>query len=85
MTEENTRLYQYPLSSPLPFQAGDILGFFQPATSTSQLGLLYEGGAITTYRVNGLSSPASQFNIATAIFENLYQAMVGVETGNCNL
>ena len=85
MTEESaTRLYQYPLSSPLPFQAGDILGYYQPATLTSQLGLLYEGGAINTYQVF-LSSPANQFNIATATFENRYQAMVGVETGNCNL
>ena len=86
MTEENTtELYQYPLSSPLPFQAGDILGYFQPATSTSQLGLRYEGVTATTYQVFSLSSPASQFNIATAIFENRFQAMVGVETGNCNL
>ena len=85
MTEESaTELYQYPLSSPLPFQAGDILGYFQPATLTSQLGLLYEGVTATTYQVFSLSSPASQFNIATAIFQNGYQAMVGVETGNCN-
>ena len=86
MTEESaTELYQYPLSSPLPFQAGDILGFFQPATSTSQLGLLYEGVTATTYQVFSLSSPASQFNIATAIFENRIQPLVSVETGNCNL
>ena len=83
MTEENTtELYQYPLSSPLPFQAGDILGFFQPATSTSQLGLLYEGVTATTYQLFSLSSPASQFNIATAIFENRIQPLVSVETGN---
>ena len=38
MTEESaTRLYQYPLSSPLPFQAGDILGYFM-----SQLTLQFE-------------------------------------------
>ena len=85
MTEKSaTELYQYPLSSPLPFQAGDILGYFQPATSTSQLGLRYEGVTTTTYQVYNLSSPASQFNIATATFQNGYQAMVGVETGNCN-
>ena len=79
MTEVNTTgLYQYPLSSPLPFQAGDILGYFQPATSTSQLGLRYEEFTSTTYQVYSLSSPANQFNIATAIFQNRYQAMVGV-------
>ena len=83
MTEENTtELYQYPLSSPLPFQAGDILGYFQPAPSSSQLGLRYEEVTTNSYEVYSL---ASQFNIATATFENRYQAMVGVETGNCNL
>ena len=86
MTEENTTgLYQYPLSSHLPFQAGDILGFFQPATSTSQLGLYHEQVTTTTFQVYSLSSPASQFNILTAILENRDQAMIGVETGNCNL
>ena len=36
MTEENTtQLYEYPLSSPLPFQEGDILGFSQLIGSVS--------------------------------------------------
>ena len=40
MTEENTtQLYEYPLSSPLPFQEGDILGYYQPSGSLRQLGL----------------------------------------------
>ena len=39
MTEENTTLYEYPLSSPLSFQEGDILGYYQPSRSRSQLGL----------------------------------------------
>ena len=40
MTEESTtQLYEYPLSSPLPFQEGDILGYYQPSGSRSQLGL----------------------------------------------
>ena len=39
-----TGLYNYPLSSPLPFQAGDILGYYQPnpMDMTSQLALLSE-------------------------------------------
>ena len=88
ITEENTTgLYQYPLSSPLPFQAGDILGYYQPAPSTSQLGLRYEEVTTNSYEVFSLPTPASQFNIATVTdtFENRYQAMVGVETGNCLL
>ena len=45
MTEESTTgLYQYPLSSPLSFEAGDILGYFM-----SQLRLQFEdvGSGIT--------------------------------------
>ena len=82
MTEENTRgLYQYPLSSPLPFQAGDILGYYQPATSTSQLGLYHEEVTMINYRISFLASPATQFNIAGSI-EHPYLPMIDVETGN---
>ena len=43
--EENaTQLYHYPLSSPLPFQAGDILGYYQPDIPQSQLRLYAEDG-----------------------------------------
>ena len=45
MTEENTtQLYEYPLSSPLPFQEGDILGYYLLSLSRSQLGLKLELG-----------------------------------------
>ena len=77
-----TGLYHYPLSSPLAFRAGDILGFFQPATSTSQLGLYHEGVTTTNYRINSLTRPASQFNIYNGSFEHRYQPMIDVETGN---
>ena len=44
MVERNiTQLYEYRLSSPLAFQAGDVLGYYQPAISSSQLRLLEEG------------------------------------------
>ena len=43
MTEHNvSRLYRYPLSSPLPFQAGDVLGCSQPLVYLSPLTLWYE-------------------------------------------
>ena len=43
MTEQNTaQLYRYRLSSPLPFQEGDILGYYQPSDSRRQFGLLFE-------------------------------------------
>ena len=44
IVERNTtRLYEYRLSSPLAFTAGDVLGYYQPATVSSQLRLLVEG------------------------------------------
>ena len=43
VTEEiRSKFYPYQLSSPLAFQAGDVLGFYQPATANSQLILLVE-------------------------------------------
>ena len=43
MTEQNSsQLYHYPLSSPLPFQAGDVLGCSQPPLLSSQLTLRME-------------------------------------------
>ena len=76
-----TRQYKYPLSSPLAFRAGDILGFFQPPTSTSQLGLYHEKVTTNIRRINSLASPASQFNIDGSI-THTYQPMIDVETGN---
>ena len=44
MVQRNTtRLYEYRLSSPLAFTAGDVLGYYQPARESSQLRLLVEG------------------------------------------
>ena len=43
-TKNTTQLYEYPLSSPLSFQEGDILGYYQPPRSRSQLGLQLELG-----------------------------------------
>ena len=85
MTEENTTgLYQYPLSSPLPFQAGDILGYYQPATSRSQLGLVYEnvGSGQPAYYVTRLDNAPSLFTVTELTFDDRYHVLVGVETGN---
>ena len=67
MTEENTTgFYQYPLSSPLSFQAGDILGYYQPATSITQLRLrvVSQVDPVQTLRLRSdQTGPASQFTI----------------------
>ena len=36
--------YEYPLSSPLDFQAGDVFGYYQPHSTRSQLRLRFENG-----------------------------------------
>ena len=78
--EDPTRLYQYPLSSPLAFQAGDILGYFQGASSMSQLRLLSEdvgSGHLQYY--SSQNNPASQFTINEMI--DHYHPLIHVETG----
>ena len=85
MTEENTTgLYQYPLSSPLPFQARDILGYYQPARSRSQLGLVYEnvGSGQPAYYVTRLDNAPSLFTATELTLDDRYHVLVGVETGN---
>ena len=87
MTEESTTgVYQYPLSSPLPFQAGDILGYYQPATNRSQLGLVHEvfkSGKPGCY-VYDLDNAPSQFIVSgsTNYKYDKYHVLVGIETGN---
>ena len=83
--ENSTRLYQYTLTSPLPFQAGDILGYFQSNQSTSQLRLLFEDvGSDHPLHYNIQDSPSSQFNTEsnTGNF-NGYQLLISVEISEC--
>ena len=85
VTEENTTgLYQYPLSSPLPFQVGDILGYYKPATSRSQLGLVYEevGSGQPAYYVTDLDNAPSLFTVTESTEDDRFHVLVGVETGN---
>ena len=84
MTEQNSsQLYHYPLSSPLPFQAGDILGCSHPPELSSQLTLWYEtdgrGHQLGYYyfRIN-----SSQLNISgDQLVNDRLQLMVNVITG----
>ena len=85
--ENSTQLYQYTLTSPLPFQAGDILGFFQGNTSNSQLVLLFEDvGSDQPMHYNIQESPSSQFIIASntkSTDYDRYDLLIGVETSEC--
>ena len=82
--EGQTGLYQYPLSSPLHFQAGDILGYYQPARMNSQwlLRLEQEGRGRQHGHYYRRTSAASQLNV-TRSGDNRFQSFVNVVTGKC--
>ena len=85
MTEDNTtEIHEYPLSSPLPFQEGDILGFYQPADWKSQLGLLFEFGydrrVYYIKEVDGTASQLTMSDLQTSP-DLLFHLLINVETG----
>ena len=83
-TSENlTQLYHYPLSSPLAFQAGDVLGFYQPSASDSQLRILYEKGdpGEPGYYYDEVHSPPSELNIRQGGYYDDYNLFINVTTG----
>ena len=84
MTEENTaQLYQYHLSPPLPFQAGDILGYYQGAAAQSQLRLMYEDTEsrwIQSYYIEQ-DNPQTQFSVENGTLDSDYHVLIGIETG----
>ena len=82
-TPRPTLFYQHPLSSPLTFQAGDVLGFYQPEPSRSQLTLIGEGEArgrqLGYYHYPTPSAP-SQLNISIP-GDDRFQVLINVVTG----
>ena len=82
--EGQTGLYQYPLSSPMHFQAGDILGYYQPATINSQWVLYFEqeGRGRQLEYLYPRTSAASQLNVTESV-DNRFQLLVNVVTGKC--
>ena len=90
ITEENTtQLYHYHLSSPLSFQAGDILGIFQPYYLDSQLVLAYEYKEQEDYQLGyyytseSPFSPFTYFNISGRSGTREFNMFVNVITGEC--
>ena len=83
MTGENSlKFYQYTLTSPLAFGKGDILGYYQPASS--QLGLYFEldgqgqlGHLFTTRQVS------NNLFIDDSHRVNNIQLLLDVVTGKC--
>ena len=79
--EDTTRLYQYPLDYPLPFLAGDILGFYQPDSSGSQLRLQLAVRVEPLQRVYFRNdNPDSQFLIDDNSDTSSRNVLVSIET-----
>ena len=84
VTEENaTQLYYYSLSSPLPFQAGDILGYYQPEIGQSQLRLAAEkdGQRWQLGYYIASASAYSEFSLSAESGDDKYQSFINVQTG----
>ena len=83
ITEENTKLYEYPLSSPLPFQEGDILGYYLPSRSRSRLrlqfGRRYGHRVYFTNDVNSSSNHLSIDHLDNTSTQ--FHPLISVETG----
>ena len=79
--EEEDSIYNITLSSPLPFQAGDILGFFQHSMSTHLQYEIVGSGHPVHYVIQ--DSPSSQFNIDDSSSVDGVHVLVNVETGKC--
>ena len=79
--ESSPQIYRNTLTSPLPFQAGDILGFFQHRTSAH---LQYEdaGSGHPLYFVFQ-DSPSDQFTIGDSSLFHGFHVLINVETGKC--
>ena len=86
--QNRTHLYHYPLSSPLAFQAGDVLGYYQPSFTESQLRLLYEEGEAGElqlgYYFSKSRSPATDLDIRRGYKSAKYNLFINVVTGEHN-
>ena len=84
------QLYQYPLSPPLPFQEGDILGYYQPSESKRRFGLLFESKYGHREYYTGEDSAASHFNISDSLISSTpwptpnRHLLIAIETGKHN-
>ncbi|CAI8055764.1 hypothetical protein GBAR_LOCUS30409 [Geodia barretti] len=74
----NSELYEYPLSPPLAFQTGDVLGYYQPQPSLSQLSLLLARDGRESQV--GYVYSTSSLNINSGFRSSRYQLFVNVVT-----
>ena len=74
--EGQTDVYQYPLSSPLHFQTGDILGYYRQMTLMAE-----DVGSGHTLYYTRPESAASQFSIDDSQYTDEYHVLISVTTG----
>ena len=84
--ESDSEFYEYPLSPPLDFQAGDVFGYYQPNPPQSQWRVLFEENGRNPqvgHYYSGPTSPASQLDIRVTpdIMSDRHQILVNVVTG----
>ena len=87
--DSSNRIYEYDNSSPIPFQAGDILGMFIPQTTRSRLRLLSEdttNSPINYYLTTDDSVSESPHDVidlqnTPMLFSGTYRPLVSVEIG----
>ena len=87
-TESSNRIYEYDNFSPIPFQAGDILGVFLPRDRDARLRLLSENTNSTTnyYLITANSDSESSFDTidiqsTESLRSQAYHPLVSVEIG----
>ena len=87
-TESSNRIYEYDNFSPIPFQAGDILGVFLPQNGSARLRLLSETtDSPTNYYLNtdnsASHSPFDTIDIHStqSLTSQAYHPLVSVEIG----
>ena len=80
---DDSEIYEYRLPTPLAFQAGDVVGYYQPEPSQSQLSLLLvtDGRESQNGYFYSRTSPASELNINSESVSRIFQYFVNVVTG----
>ena len=83
VTEWNeTGLYWYHLASPLPFQEGDVLGFYHPSQSQFRLWLAMRMFPLQTVHLRS-GNQDTEFSTTVRSSSRMQNALVSVETGKC--
>ena len=82
-TRDTSEFYEYPLSPPLDFQAGDVFGYYQPTPPQSQFKIIVEDGGKRKNQTGYYyfsPSPATDLYIPWGAMSTRYQVFVNVIT-----